>query len=388
MPFSPLSRGAALPRTGADSRARLPRSLDRLIRVVLAIALTTTGVVIGGIAGAAPASALNSQSCGFATAGTGTYAQTVCWFDLSGFNAGQAGSATGQQMTQSLPGGYTLSFTMTTAGGPIHSTVLPTYSGAYLGNNGHYTGIPGQPALYQTSSGTTTTATLTNIVARDNLGAQVTGYALVGADAESTDATETLSWSSSAAINSLTQTSTGNGLGNACAAGFSGVGTTQVTCAGSGSGSKTGTAILASTDPATFSQTMHGQGLEAFAFGVLVSRMQLDKKVTDGFPGDAFHIAVTDARGSPLGTANTGGTATASTGLVTVLSGQTSQDYSFSETATSGALSNYSTTWVCTRNGSADAALPTGLAAATAVVAVGVGDFVNCTITNTAKKHQ
>ena len=41
---------------------------------------------------------------GFASAGTGTYASTLCWFDLSGYVAAQATSATGQQMSITLPG--------------------------------------------------------------------------------------------------------------------------------------------------------------------------------------------------------------------------------------------------------------------------------------------
>lgn len=348
-------------------------------------ALVGAGVSAGGVWAAAPAEAATAQSCGFATAGTGTYAQTICWFDLSGFNAAQSASAGGQAMSQSLPGGYTLSYTMTTTGGPIRSTVLPTYSGAFLGNNGHYTGIPGQPALYQTASGTTTTATLTNIVARDSAGRTVTGYALVGADAESTDGTESLAWTSSSPLRSLTQTPTGNGLGNACAGGFTGAGTTRVTCTGSGGGSKSGTAILASADPSTFIQSMHGQGLQAFAFGVLVSRVQLNKQVTNGFPGDSFQVSVADSSGSVLGTANTGGGSTASTGPITVLAGETSQNYLLSETATAGSLTNYDATWACTRNGTADPTLPSGPAGTSASVALGVGDFSNCTITNTAK---
>ena len=55
-----------------------------------------------------------------------------------------------------------------------------------------------------------------------------------------------------------------------------------------------------------------------------------------------------------------------------------------SEAATAGSLTNYQDDWSCTRNSGADATLPSGDAGSSAVVSVGIGDFVNCTITETA----
>ncbi|HTW19681.1 MAG TPA: hypothetical protein VME70_05635, partial [Mycobacteriales bacterium] len=336
-----------------------------------------------GLIATAPPAAAAAQSCGFATAGTGTYASTICWFDLSGYNAAQATSASGQVMTIDLPNGYTIVFTLKVSGGAVKATTMPTYSGAYLGRLG-YTNIPGDPALYQTTSGTTTTATLSNITMTDSSGDVQTGYSLVGADAESSDNGESITWNSSNVINSLTATPSGNGLGNACGGGFTGVGTTSVTCIGKSTGNKTGAPILASDAPSTFSQVMVGGGLEGVAFGVLVSEVELNKTVVNGFTGDSFGLSVTNGSGTVVATANTNGGTSASTGQVTVIVASGGSQYTLAESATAGSLANYTGSWSCTRNGAADSSLPSGNAGSSATVTLQIGDFVECTITNTA----
>ncbi|WP_329059918.1 DUF7507 domain-containing protein [Amycolatopsis sp. NBC_01480] len=355
----------------------------RVVLALLAIVLLALGVAVPGAA--SPAAAAGTQSCGFATAGTGTYARTLCWFDLSGYSASEATSAAGQRLTFALPGGYRLAVTLKVSGGPVAPNSLPTYSAAYLGNSGHYTGVPGKPALYQTANGTTTVAALTGIVATDSTGAVVKGYGLVGADAESTDPSESIEWTSSSPIESLTADSSGPGIGNACGGGYTGVGTTTVRCAGRTNANKTGTAILSAEDPTSFTQRMVGGGRQAVGFGVLVSSLQLSKKVVNGFAGDSFGVSVTAAGGAVLGSADTKGGASATTGEVTVLAGARGADYTMNEKATSGLESNYDRAWACTRNGTADSQLPTGDAGGSTQVHVGIGDFVSCTVTNTAK---
>jgi hypothetical protein len=347
------------------------------------VLLAASGMAVTTALTATPAAAATSSTCGFATPGTGTFASTLCWFDLSAYNPTQA--ATGQPMSMSLPGGYTLSFTMTVSGGPVSAVKFPTWSGAYLGNNGHYSGVPGKPALYQTTSGTTTTATLSNISMTDANGHVVSGYALVGADAESTDVNESIQWTSSAPITSLTASGTSTGLGNACGGGFTGVGTTTVLCTGSATGTKTGTAILASTAPTTFSQQFKGGGLQGVAFGVLVSSVQLTTTIVNGFPGDSFGAAITDSTGGTVSSVNTAGGSSATTGSHTVVVNSGGSTFDFGQQITSGLASDYTTTWSCTRNGQPDPSLPSGQAGYDNTVSVGIGDFVACTIVNTAK---
>jgi hypothetical protein len=90
---------------------------------------------------------------------------------------------------------------------------VPTYSGAFFGNlvNGQafYTGIPGDPAIYErvksTSYADLTTLTFSDITVVTGSNALATNWAIVSADAESTDATsgtavddESLVWTTNA----------------------------------------------------------------------------------------------------------------------------------------------------------------------------------------------
>jgi uncharacterized repeat protein (TIGR01451 family) len=350
-----------------------------LLRLVVAI-LALLGAGLAGLVATASSASAATTTCGFANPGSGTYAQTLCWFDLSGYDAALATSGAGQPFTVNLPSGYTLTFTLNVTGTAVHPVTLPTFSTAFLGR-GAYTGISGDPALYQSGSGVTT-ATESNITMTDPGGSVVTDYSLVGADAESTDTNENIGWTS--APGTLTSLEP---LGNACSGGFTGVNTTSVLCSGSAAvnGVKTGAAILASEAPTSFVQSMKGGGLQAFAFGVLVAGVELNKTVVNGFSGDSFGISATNGSGTVVGSDNTNGGTTASTGVVTLITSSTGEEFTLAEDATSGTLANYDGSWSCTRNGAADATLPTGDAGASNTVTLGVGDLVDCTITNTAK---
>ncbi len=76
----------------------------------------------------------------------------------------------------------------------------------WLGNRGHYTGIDRavRPALYQQAVGTTTTATLSDLRVTDASGTAVTGWSLVGADAEETAGGESITWTADTPFSSLT----------------------------------------------------------------------------------------------------------------------------------------------------------------------------------------
>ena len=379
---------AAVVRSWPWQHQRSLSSPDRPTSRVFAAATTVAALVLGvvgtlAVVTAAPITATaapTAETCSFAAAGSGTFARTLCWFDLSGYNAAAAGSAAGQSMTVGLPGGYSIAFTLKVTGGAVAPTAFPTFSGAYLGNKA-YTGVTGKPALYQSGSGTTTTASLSAISVVDANGNPVTGYSFVGADAEATDSGESITWTSDQPLSLISS------IGNACVNGtmLTGVGTTTVKCSSNVSSTKTGTAILAAEHPSILSQTMVGSGKQAVAFGVLVSTVQLTKSVTSRInPTDAFGVSVSSSTGSVLGSANTGTTATATTGQLTVLTGAGGEDYTLAESATSGLLSDYSQSWICTRNGAADATLPSGAAGPSATVSLGIGDFVNCIITNKA----
>ena len=140
--------------------------------------------------------------CGFAAAGSGFYSNKLCFADFTGLNnppTQYSASNPSQCQTMSRPIAntpYTLSFCIALSGTNVSPSPIPTYyspqgdsSEAYLGNNGFYTGIPGNPALYQTGGGITT-AYFTNIQVLDAAGQPATGWTLVTGDAESTDSGE------------------------------------------------------------------------------------------------------------------------------------------------------------------------------------------------------
>jgi hypothetical protein len=175
---------------------------------------------------------------------------------------------------------------------------LPTYPQAFLGNSGsgntaNYTNVAGDPSLYQSQSGTTTVK-ISNIVVDNPEGVPATGWEAVGADAESTDANESMTWTSNTALNLLpngqSYDTSSDPIGNAClddqsVTGLTGLGTDQLSCEGtvtytSGnqqvtenitSSAKTGAAMVWAATPTTFTTTMVGGGLEAMSFGLLLS---------------------------------------------------------------------------------------------------------------------
>ena len=327
-----------------------------------------------------------ATTCGYGA--TGYQASTICWLDMSSYVEATAETSAGQAMTVALPGGYTVSFTVNTspvAGAPpfspVKATAFPTWSGAYIGNKA-YTGTPGKPALYMTTSGGTTQITLSNITVVDSAGVKVTGYGLVVADAESSDNGEYLKFGSNVALNQLQIP----GDTPLCAGGLSGLGTTAVNCMGSNSTGGNALAVTA-TAPSTVTATMHGSGLQAEAFAVVTSKLELTKSVAGRInPTDSFNLSIQASNGTTLGSATTGTSKSADTGQVTVLSGA-GAGFTMTESATPGTptlLSNYTPTWSCTDNGAPLSVSPTG-AGSTVSVSPAVGDFILCTVTNTAK---
>ena len=251
-----------------------------------------------------------TAGCGFATPGTGKYASTLCLVDFSALtnnNNMLAATTSCLEMAVPLPGGYEMYFCIKITGVAVRPSPLPTWENAFLGNScvgstdcstgtPFYTGIPGDPALYQKGAGTTT-ITITGITVISPLGTPATGWEVVAADAESTDASESISWtaswpatwSGSKNLNILNNGETYDTLsdpvGNACSSVVNGVvvsgaGLTTsnngqtVTCAVPSSvsiGLKTGAAMVWATSPSSLTMTLVGNGLEAIAFGLLLS---------------------------------------------------------------------------------------------------------------------
>ena len=249
-----------------------------------------------------------NTTCGFAVPGSGTYAATLCFVDFSAYNFQSPGGSCQEMVAAVQNTPYTLSFCLktTTTASPgakgyecnvsseplIAATVvpcpLPTYfdpptSEAFLGNNGFYTGVPGNPSLYTNAEGSSASIQLSNIQLLDSNGNPATDWELVTGDAESTDAGESIAWSSDELF-SLMPNSASSAIGNACElqnettpnAGLtpqsllSGSSSATVECQATVSNDKTGTVMLSAPAPTELSVNMVGTGLEAIFVGVLL----------------------------------------------------------------------------------------------------------------------
>jgi prepilin-type N-terminal cleavage/methylation domain-containing protein len=261
----------------------------------------------------------SGPACNFATSGSGTYANQLCFADFTGFNNTQYPQPcqTMQRPISNTP--FTLSFCISVSGSNVAPAAIPTYynpsgddSEAFLGNNGFYTGISGNPALYETQGGVATVY-LTNIQVLDAAGHAASGWTLVTGDAESTDTNEWMVYQSNLNWSVLYNNGSADPYGNACyddqdpgnvgflqytpsappttngplpsnvkaslpanGATFPQTGTNSVLCESDQQLNKTGTLMLEAPEPAqstaaqSLTVTMRGAGLEAMFLGVLL----------------------------------------------------------------------------------------------------------------------
>jgi Tfp pilus assembly protein FimT len=262
------------------------------------------------------------QGCNFASSGSGTYANHLCFADFSNFNAASyIYPATCDTMKRPIAGTpYTLQFCLSVSSTNVAPAAIPTYyspsgdgSEAFLGNNGFYTGVAGDPALY-TAAGGVVTAYFTNIQVLDSAGNPATGWTLVTGDAESTDGGEWNVYTSNLNWSILPNNGASDLWGNACydtgdannngALQYTGTnagsmpataasvaanraalsinsttyatGVPSILCEASTSLNKTGTMMLqaqeppSSTAPQTLTVTMNGAGRQAVFLGVLL----------------------------------------------------------------------------------------------------------------------
>jgi hypothetical protein len=259
-----------------------------------------------------------ASACEFATPNTGTYASTLCFVDFTPLNnpAAMAQATGGGCLPMAVPlpgpGTYTLHFCIAISGVPVSAVGFPTWPGAFLGNSiggvPFYIGVNGNPALYQCAAispscsvvdnGGSDSVSITNIVVDNPQGTLATGWAAVGADAETTDPGENIIYQSNQSLTLLPNTAS-SPLGDACnepsgysesnpdensadqsinngvGTGLTGLGTTTVECQSTwqagGSAPRTGTSMVWAATPSTFSFSMQGSGLQGLSFGILLA---------------------------------------------------------------------------------------------------------------------
>ena len=237
------------------STARSPRATFRRLQQLALLLLLICGWLLAAPTMAATCSPATGQ--GSAPVDYSTY----CWLDFSTYNDTTARTGAGQNFVFNLPGGATLSLNVKASGTGLTAVASPSWSGAAFGKSA-FTGIPGQPVLYGTGTGTSNLS-FTNITLSAGSATNIP-YALVAADGESTNSGESLSFTTNGGTwTQLAQIANGGAIYPT----LTGVGTATVT--ETGVAGTVGSYAFASTgSPTAISTTMVNGGLEGAIFGV------------------------------------------------------------------------------------------------------------------------
>lgn len=240
--------------------------------------------------------AATSDNCSFADAGSGTYASTICWIDMSNVLPLPAENVSNQEVSVKLLNQFDLTMRLSISSqSPVRANEIPTWNdaekneGAYLGNKA-YTGITGKPAIYCTKD---TRNFCNSTITIDNIGVKSgdipVQYSLVIADAEATNMRqednrthrETMIWTASSRLRLLNDDALNNAHGSSCTT-TTPPNSTTWTCTGNTSnGAYAPMPILAADNPTSMSVrwiTPFIGGQQGIALGVLVSSVAVEGK--------------------------------------------------------------------------------------------------------------
>jgi len=327
----------------------------------------------------------------YATAGSGTYAQSLWWLDFTTYNNATAAGG-GQAFSFTLPSGAgTLSTTVTLSGnGTLAAVAEPAWSGGGAFGHGAYNGINGSPLLYWDSQpGSPGTVTLSSLSVKDAAG-NARSFALYAADGENTNSPETIVYKSTA-VWKLIDTVNYYSLYDGGVPALTGVGTTTVTeSSPNGNDSNYNASVVFGTQNPT--QTSFALANNE-AVGVAVSLPSVTFTVSVASrinAGDQFTASLGyTSPAASLKTASTSSTATsATTGAVPVIG---TNSITLAAAMTSGspsALAYYTGSITCTNSGPGAASsgtatvLPSGTGTSFTVTPQ-TGDTIGCTLTLT-----
>jgi uncharacterized repeat protein (TIGR01451 family) len=308
--------------------------------------------------------------------------QNYCWLDFSGYSDAQA-QAGGQPFTFTLPDGSTLNLTLqvsTNRGNPaLNAHVVPSWSGSAIGHTG-FIGVPGNPVLYESQSGSTVRLVLNNISVTPPPGSGVTDtYAIVAADGESTNQGESLQFTTNGSPwSQVAQIPYGNNY--PAVAGLNSNTVTETGVAGN-----VGAFAFASlNNPTVISATLVGGGLQGVVFAVRYASV--------ANPADQFTYRISTPSGQILGAGTTTGAGAGpfpAASLSTIAAGY---PFVVGEVQASGSVSpvaDYAISLTCTNAsvGGSSTALPNNQAVSTYTFpTLRYGDAINCLFTDSANR--
>jgi uncharacterized repeat protein (TIGR01451 family) len=341
-----------------------------------------------------PAVAARANTCApAATQGTAPADyQDYCWLDFSGYSDAQAQGG-GQPFTFNLPDGSLLTLTLqvstnkTSPALTAHS--VPSWSGSAIGHSA-FIGVPGNPVLYETVSGSTVQVLLSNItVVPPAGGGSTASYAIIAADGESSNQQETLSFTTNGqAWTQVAQIPYGTHY-----PAVAGVGTATVTETGV-AGTVGSFAFASFNDPTQISASLVGGGLQGAMFAIryasLSATVQLNGARAN--PNDQFVYSVSTVGGHPVASATTSGAGNGPFAPASVPTVAAGYPFIVSETMAAGSAStiaSYSVSLTCTNaaGGSSSTAMPVNRAGNTYTFpTLRYGDSVSCVFSNSANR--
>ena len=338
-----------------------------------------------------------AANCYIATAqgATGpTSWQTYCWIDFSTYNNAVATSAGGQNFSLTLQDGTVMNFNLQVSSPvPLVAVAAPSWGGAAIGNTA-FLGVAGQPVMYQTGgTGGNGTLTFSNISLIPPAGTtSATQYMFVGADGESTNGSEGLTFVTNGAVWQMLDAA--GPMSGTYYPAITGVGTNTFVETGT-SNNSAGAYIVGSTSPTTVVITLGGAGgLQGAMFAVRFASLRLNTQIVGAraAAADQFTYNITSTtNGGVLATATSSGTGLSGF-TAAALSTSVGVPLTLTQTMAAGStdtISHYQSALSCINNtAGSPTRLPGGVIGTSyAMATLAYGDNLQCTYTETPYPH-
>jgi uncharacterized repeat protein (TIGR01451 family) len=318
--------------------------------------------------------------------------QNYCWLDFTGYSDAQA-RAGGQIFNFSLPDGSSLSLTLqvTTSGASpaLNAHIVPSWTGSAIGHSG-FSGIPGEPVLYESQNGSTVNVVLNNISVTPPPGSGVTDtYAIIAADGESTNQNESLRFTTNGSVwSQVAQIPNGANF-----PAVSGVGTATVTETGV-AGTVGAFAFASFNNPTVVSAVLVGGGLQGAMFAVRYASISLTTQFNGARANaaDQFTYTIKTPGGQTLASGTTTGAGAGPFPPASVATIAAGYPFVVSEVPAAGSISpvtDYAESLTCTNRatGASSTVLPVNQAVSTYTFAgMHYGDAITCVFTDTANR--